>query len=92
MAVVWHAEYATLGNAVRAGREAHGLTQVQLAQEIGCSSSRIVRLERGEGKMTALELIALACSLGDELVVPTTKAQMLPAGVFYNLNRLFEDR
>lgn len=89
----FHAEYASLGKAVRDARSQRRLTQGQLAQRVGLSTTRMVRIEKAQGKMTALELIDLARELGDALVLPAPGAkagppEKRPPG-FYNLEHLF---
>lgn len=54
-----------LGRAIRARREAAGLSQDQLAEKIGyADNSPVSRLERGQGDFPQLMLIAIATALG----------------------------
>ena len=50
----------SVGAAIRLAREAKGLTQEELAQQIGTSRYWLLRAERGAGRME-LDLVLRAC-------------------------------
>lgn len=52
-----------LGERIRAARLAHGLSQAELAGRLGVDRSAVVRMEGGERKVSALELVALSEAL-----------------------------
>ncbi|MHB8671088.1 MAG: helix-turn-helix domain-containing protein [Acidimicrobiales bacterium] len=60
---------AEVGEAVRAGREAAGLTQRELASRVGTSQSAIARLEAGGIGATVTTLHRVAAALGLELSI-----------------------
>lgn len=89
----WHPDFAPLGKALSDARHLRRLTQAQLGALAGVRPQRIVRLEKAQAKMTALELIDLARALGDALVLPAPNdtpapTEKKPPG-FYNLENLF---
>lgn len=49
----------TFGDLVRAGRQAAGLTLVEVGQRIGCDHARLSRIEGGTGRPTAEQAAAL---------------------------------
>ncbi len=50
----------SVGAAIRLEREANGLTQAELAKQIGVSRYWLLRAERGSGRME-LDLVLRAC-------------------------------
>jgi transcriptional regulator with XRE-family HTH domain len=52
-----------LGKSIRALRKSKGLTQVELAQKLGCSQALVVQYEKGESQPSAEKLPALAATL-----------------------------
>ena len=59
----------SLGAALRAFREAEGITQEQLAEELGTSRQRLARMEDGRFASQTLFLIRLLKRLGASLKV-----------------------
>lgn len=55
------------GNLIRSRREAHGLTQAQLALRAGSTQAALSRLERGELSPTVATLERLLAAVGEEL-------------------------
>jgi Zn-dependent peptidase ImmA (M78 family)/transcriptional regulator with XRE-family HTH domain len=55
---------AELGLRIREARLAHGLSQGQLAERLEIDRSALVRIEAGDRKVTALELLHLSEALG----------------------------
>jgi Zn-dependent peptidase ImmA (M78 family)/DNA-binding XRE family transcriptional regulator len=53
-----------LGKRIAAARERAGLTQAQLAREVGLTQSAVSRIESGERSVDSLELAAIADRLG----------------------------
>lgn len=54
----------TVGGRLRAARRRSGLSQEQLAAEVGASQSHISMWEQGRHRMEVNELLALAAALG----------------------------
>ena len=54
-------DYGKLGVRVRQQRELSGLTQGQLAKQVGCSTSFIGHIERGE-KQASVETVVALCN------------------------------
>lgn len=52
-----------LGNAVRAARKAHGLSQEALADAAGIDRSHMGKIERGERNVTILNIARVAAAL-----------------------------
>ena len=55
-----------LGRAIRAHRDARGLTQEQLAEAVGMSTEWMSQLERGIGTPSIESLVRLAGALGTD--------------------------
>ncbi len=62
------------GDLVRARRDAHGLSQRQLALRAGTTQAAISRIERGETSPTFTTLASLLAALGEE---PTLGARRM---------------
>jgi DNA-binding transcriptional regulator YiaG len=56
----------SIGGNIRAAREAHNLTQVQLAERMGVDQARISQWESGQTEPLASSIMALARALGVE--------------------------
>lgn len=54
-----------IGRAIRACREAKGLSQEALADAAGMDRSHMGRIERGERNLTVLNLLRIAAALDD---------------------------
>jgi transcriptional regulator with XRE-family HTH domain len=52
-----------IGGRVREARSRHGLTQTQVADLLGCSRTKLNRVEQGKTDLTASEIDLLAQSL-----------------------------
>ncbi len=54
----------TIGLRIRALRISRGISPVQVAGSIGGTINRLTRIENGKSELSAVELIAVAKSLG----------------------------
>lgn len=63
------AEYAAMLAALRATRQAAGVTQAQLAERIEETQSQVSKLERGEVRLDVIELRTILLALGTTLPV-----------------------
>ena len=64
-------DYFALGKRIRKRRVEQGMTQEQLAQQVGVTTSFIGHLERGSRKASLETLVALANALHPQIAVPT---------------------
>lgn len=60
-------DYKAIGERIRYHRRMNGLTQAQLADSIGCSTSFVGLIERGDRKMS----IETLCKLSEALHLST---------------------
>jgi len=63
-AKVAHVDKRALGDRIAQAREAAGMTQGGLGEAVGLDRTAITRLEKGERKLSAHELVAVAEALG----------------------------
>lgn len=99
--------YAALGAAVRERRDQLGLTQTQLSERVGLSRTSITNIERGNQRLLADQLLAVATSLGvtadvllreaargreDSVRSPNLMLRDLPSVAAFVESRLFELR
>jgi len=61
---IFTAEHRRFVNALRAVREAQGITQVQLSQRLGRNQSYISNIERGQRRLDVIEFIQISEGLG----------------------------
>ncbi len=69
--------FQTLGERIALLRKEHGLTQVQLAQVLGCSQQQVLSFEKGRRRVPVSTLPTLAKALGvtiEELIGAETHA------------------
>lgn len=67
---------------VRGKREVTGMTQSQLAEELGISQALVSRIERGEENISLRTVVQILSSLGGELsVVPMSYEAINPSGI-----------
>jgi transcriptional regulator with XRE-family HTH domain len=64
---VFTREYAVLLKLLQETRRAAGVTQVQLAGQIGETQSQVSKIERGEVRLDVIELRTLCQALGTTL-------------------------
>ena len=64
-------DYFALGKRIRKRRVEQGMTQEQLARQVGVTTSFIGHLERGSRKASLETLVALANALHPQIAVPT---------------------
>lgn len=72
---IHRAEYRLLVDALRQRREALGLSQVALAQQLGWRQQKVSFIETGARRMDVLEYLALAGALGWRPMVALRKAE-----------------
>lgn len=60
-------ETVTIGNRIRAAREAAGLTQGELAEKVGVATNSICRYELGETGLSVERAQEIAAALGTTL-------------------------
>ena len=63
--------YYEIGQRIRKIRKAHGLSQEELAEKIGISTTHMSHIETGYTKLSLPVLVDLACALGvrtDDLI------------------------
>lgn len=72
---IHRAEYRLLVDALRERREALGLSQVALAQQLGWRQQKVSFIETGARRMDVLEYLALAGALGWRPMVALRKAE-----------------
>lgn len=58
-----------LGPLLQSARKSAGLTQAQLARQLGINQSRISAMELGPGSINVEQLLALLAALNHELLV-----------------------
>ena len=56
--------FQQIGQKIAKHRKTRGLTQVQLAEMLGCSQQRVVSLEKGRRRVPVTDLPTLSKSLG----------------------------
>ncbi|GGI48071.1 y4mF family transcriptional regulator [Agromyces flavus] len=56
-----------IGRAIRAARQAHGLTQEQLAELAGTSTRTVREIEKGSGGTSLDTVVAVAAAVGLEI-------------------------
>lgn len=79
---------AELGQRIREARLANGLSQVQFAERIRLERSALVRIEAGERKVSALELLRIS----DELQLPLSHfVHRSPAAIVSRREALVEE-
>ena len=64
-------DYYKIGQKIRKIRKAHGLSQEELAERIGISTTHMSHIETGYTKLSLPVLVDLACALGvrtDDLI------------------------
>jgi transcriptional regulator with XRE-family HTH domain len=71
-------EWIEIGERVREAREAAGMTQGRLAELVGLERTALVRVEKGERRLNAMELFRLADALG---LPPTYLVAPVPAAI-----------
>jgi transcriptional regulator with XRE-family HTH domain len=71
-------EWIEIGERVREAREAAGMTQGRLAELVGLERTALVRVEKGERHLNAMELFRLADALG---LPPTYLVASVPAAI-----------
>lgn len=64
--ILWSDAQAALVAALVQARKTAGLSQVALAMQLRCQQSLIARIESGERRIDAVELIVLARALGTD--------------------------
>jgi transcriptional regulator with XRE-family HTH domain len=69
--------YAELGRRLRQARTTARLTQAELADRAGVTRAALANIERGEQRMAAHQLVAVAAALGIEPAVLLPKADSL---------------
>jgi transcriptional regulator with XRE-family HTH domain len=62
-ATIAHVDKGALGDRLTQAREAAGMTQGGLGQVVGLDRTAITKLENGERKLSAVELVAIAKAL-----------------------------
>ncbi|MDQ1293303.1 MAG: hypothetical protein QG608_1184 [Actinomycetota bacterium] len=67
-------ESQAIGRRIQQARERAGLTQTQLAAEIGIERSGLTKVEGGTRRVTALELAGIATALGERIEWFVTQA------------------
>lgn len=58
--------FDALIDAIKAARQARGLTQRDLAKRLGCQNATIANIETGQRRIDVIELIVLADALGED--------------------------
>ncbi len=61
---IFTTEHRRFVNALRAVREAQGVTQVQLSDRLGRNQSYISNIERGQRRLDVIEFIHISEALG----------------------------
>lgn len=64
---VFTAEYGVLLRVLRELRQRQGITQVQLAEKLGETQSRVSKYERGEHRLDMVEMRTICRAMGIEL-------------------------
>ncbi|MCL2316789.1 MAG: helix-turn-helix domain-containing protein [Actinomycetia bacterium] len=67
---------ANIGRLIRDARKQRGLTQTQLATELGTSQSAIHRIESGNQNLSLDMINRIADALESQLIVPTTQGSL----------------
>ncbi len=67
---------ANIGRMIREARKARGLTQAELADELGTSQSAIGRIEAGNQNLSLDMINRIADALGSPLLVPSSTGKM----------------
>jgi Zn-dependent peptidase ImmA (M78 family)/transcriptional regulator with XRE-family HTH domain len=86
-------QYTWLLERLRRAREERGLTQAQVAQELGIARTSVVAIERGDRRLHPEEMVALAGLYGrrlDELLRPSMPAEQMVAQFRETLGRMPE--
>lgn len=60
---------AQLGRVLHSARKSHGLTQAEVAAQLGLSQKRVSALEHNPASLTADQLLRLCAALGLELAI-----------------------
>jgi transcriptional regulator with XRE-family HTH domain len=68
-----------VGAAVRARREALGVSQTALADALGLTFQQVQKYERGRNRMSASALVRTAAALGTSVGVLVGEASLAPA-------------
>lgn len=76
---LWSEAQATLVEALVQARKAAGLSQAALAARLRCQQSLIARIESGERRIDAVELVVLARAVGaDPAAILRRLAEAVP--------------
>jgi transcriptional regulator with XRE-family HTH domain len=65
---IYSAEYAALLRVLKRTRAGSGITQTELAEQLGMSQSAYSKLERGELRIDVIQLRIIATKIGVSLV------------------------
>ena len=80
-------DYESLGMRIRRARKAAGMTQADLAEKLGISTSFLGHIERGTRKASLDTLVKMANELGvslDSLAADSLDSQLRDSGISYS--------
>lgn len=80
-------DYESLGMRIRQARKAAGMTQADLAEKLGISTSFLGHIERGTRKASLDTLVKMANELGvslDSLAADSLDIQLRDSGISYS--------
>jgi transcriptional regulator with XRE-family HTH domain len=61
---IYTREYGAVIRLLQAARQKAGVTQVDLARELGLTQSQVSKIERGETRLDIIQLRRVCCALG----------------------------